>query len=207
MKNWSMEVERLQKEKQNEELNKRLALVADEISELQELEAEFEAAGAELDQCKRALIEVSGRNSPQIEELTLALKELKAAISDIDVDLYLQELVIKNSSLEIAKQQTLCNELTVYKDNGELEFARYIAAKQTLIELERARENEKKKLKILTDRFYKLNAVPDIATLDRRIRELKTETMNAQQRVSDVERNRREMNSEMMFLRSFLAKK
>jgi hypothetical protein len=207
MKNWSMEVERLQEEKQNEELNKRLALVADEVSELQELEAEFQAAGTELDQCKRALIEVSGRNSPQIEELTLALKELKAAISDIDVDLYLQELVIKNSSLEIAKQQTLCNELTVYKDNGELEFARYIAAKQTLIELERARENEKKKLKILTDRFYKLNAVPDIATLDRRIRELKTETMNAQQRVSDVERNRREMNSEMMFLRSFLAKK
>jgi hypothetical protein len=43
MRDWSMEVERLKEAKQNEEANKRLELIADEINELNELETQFQA--------------------------------------------------------------------------------------------------------------------------------------------------------------------
>ncbi len=206
MKDWQEEVERLQNEKQNEERNKRLELVADEINELAELENEFTITGTELDQYKQALVEVIARTSPEITELTQSLKELKSAISEIDAEMYLQGVVIKNSSLEVARQQNLVNALAANKDNGDLEFASWMAGQQTLMELQRRLETEKAKLKNLTERFYRLNAVPDIATLDRRIRELKTQGLNAQTRVESIERDRREMNSRMNFLRATLAK-
>ncbi len=206
MKDWQEEVERLQNEKQNEERNKRLELVADEINELAELENEFTIAGTELDQYKQGLAEVTARNSPEIEELTKALIELKSAISEIDSDMYLQGVIINNSSLEVARQQNLVNALAATKDNGELEFASWMAGQQNLMELQRKLEAEKAKLKTLTERFYKLNAVPDIATLDRKIRELKTEGLNFQNRVANVELDRRAMNTRMMFLRATIAK-
>ncbi len=206
MKDWQEEVERLQNEKQNEERNKRLELVADEINELAELENEFTNAGTELDQYKQGLAEVTARNSPVIEELSKALIELKSAISEIDSDMYLQGVVINNSSLEVARQQTLVNALAANKDSDELGFAAWMAGQQNLMELQRKLETEKAKLKNLTERFYKLNAVPDIATLDRKIRELKTEGLNFQNRVANVELDRRAMNTRMMFLRATIVK-
>ncbi len=206
MRNWNFEVERLQHIKQTEETNKRLELVADEISELQELENEFAIAGPELNQCKQTLAEVTARNSPVIEQLTRRLNEMKTAIKEIDVEMYLQGVVINNSSLEVARQQSLCNSLAASKEEGELEFALYMSSKQTLIELNQNLETEKGKLKNLNNKFYELKAVPDIATLDRRIRELKTETMTAQNQVESIERDRRAMNTRMNFLRATLAK-
>ncbi len=203
---WNLEVERLQNIKQKEETNKRLELVADEISELQELENEFAIAGPELNQCKQTLAEVTARNSPVIEQLTRRLNEMKTAIKEIDVEMYLQGVVINNSSLEVARQQSLCNSLAASKEEGELEFALYMSSKQTLIELNQNLETEKGKLKNLNNKFYELKAVPDIATLDRRIRELKTETMTAQNQVESIERDRRAMNTRMNFLRATLAK-
>jgi hypothetical protein len=204
--NWNEELTRLETVKQNEEAAARLALVADEISELQELETEFTIAGTELDQHKQTLSEVTAKNSPLITELSQRLSELKSAISEIDVDMYLQGVAINNSSLEAVKQQTLVNELEINKENGDLEFARYIVATKTLIELERVRDTDKEKLKNLTDRFYELKAIPDVANLDRKIRELKTEGLNAQTRVANAELDRRAMNARMMFLRVTIAK-
>jgi chromosome segregation ATPase len=206
MKDWNLELKTLEQAKQNEEAAARLALVKDEVSELQELEAEFTSAGTELDQYKQSLAEVTARNSPEIEELTIALNELKSAIRDIDAEMYLQGVVINNSSLEVARQQNLVNAIAASKEDGDLEFARYMAGQQNLMELQRKLETEKAKLKNLTERFYKLNAVPDIATLDRRIQELKAEALNAQSRVSNVELDRRAMNTRMMFLRATIAK-
>ncbi len=206
MKDWQEEVERLQNEKQNEQAAARLAFVADEITELAELENQFAIAGTELDQYKQTLAEVTARNSPEIEELSKALNELKSAINEIDVEMYLQGVVINNASLEVARQQNLCSTLAANKDNGDLEFAAYMAGQQTLIELQRKLETEKAKLKTLTERFYKLNAVPDIATFDRKIRELKIEALNFQNRVANVELDRRAMNTRMMILRATIAK-
>jgi chromosome segregation ATPase len=206
MRDWNLELKMLEQTKQNEETAKRRALVADEISELAELEAEFTSAGTELNQYKQGLEEVTARNSPVIEELTKALTELKSAISDIDAEMYLQGVVINNLSLEVARQQNLINALAANKDNGDLEFASWMAGQQNLMELQRKLEAEKAKLKTLTERFYKLNAVPDIATLDRKIRELKTEALNVQNRVANVELDRRAMNTRMMFLRATIAK-
>jgi hypothetical protein len=206
MKDWNLELKRLETVKQNEDLAARRALVSEELNELNELETEFTIAGTELDLCKKSLLEVSERNAPIIEKLTETLTELKSAIQDVDVDWKMQELIIKNSNLDIANQQNLCNALAANKDNGDLEFAAYMAGQQTLRDLKQTLETEKGKLKNLTERFYKLNAVPDIATLDRRIRELKTEGLNAQQRVSNVELDRRAMNSRMNFLRATIAK-
>jgi chromosome segregation ATPase len=206
MKDWQEEVERLQNEKQNKEAAARLALVADEITELAELENEFTITGTELDQYKQGLAEVTARNSPVIEQLTRRLNELKTAIKDIDVEMYVQNLAINNKNLEVVEQQNLCNSLSANKSNGELEFARYMASQQTLIELKQDLETEKSKLTDLNNRFYELKTVPDIANIDRRIRELKIETMNEQTRVSNVELDRRTMNSRMMFLRNVIAK-
>jgi DNA-binding transcriptional regulator YdaS (Cro superfamily) len=204
--NWNEEVERLQTAKQNEERNNRLELVADEISELQELENEFAITGPELNQNKQTLAEVTARNSPVIEQLTKRLNELKTAIKEIDVEMYLQGVVINNASLEVARQQSLCNSLAASKDEGELEFALYMSSRQTLIELNQNLETEKGKLKHLNNKFYELKAVPAIATIDRRIQQLKTETLDAQNRVANVELDRRAINARMNFLRATLAK-
>jgi chromosome segregation ATPase len=206
MKDWNLELKTLEQQKQNEEAAARLALVNDEVDELAELEAEFTSAGKVLDQDKQMLAEVTARNSPVIEQLTRRLNELKTAIKDIDVEMYVQNLAINNKNLEVVEQQNLCNSLSANKSNGELEFARYMASQQTLIELKQDLETEKSKLKDLNNRFYELKTVPDIANIDRRIRELKTETMNEQTRVSNVELDRRTMNSRMMFLRATLSK-
>jgi chromosome segregation ATPase len=206
MKDWQEEVERLQNEKQKEESNKRLELVKEEVEELAELEAEFTSAGTELDQYKQGLAEVTARNSSIITELTTSLNDLKTAIKDIDVEMFVQNEIIKGKNLEVVGQQNLVNALAANKDNGDLEFASWMAAQQTLIELKQTLETEKAKLKTLTERFYKLNAVPDIATLDRKIRELKTEALNVQNRVANVELDRRAMNTRMMFLRATIAK-
>ncbi len=206
MKNWNLELKTLEQKKQNEEAAARLALVNDEVTELAELEAEFTSAGTELVQYKQGLEEVTARNSPIITELTTSLNELKTAIKDIDVEMFVQNEIIKGKNLEVVGQQNLVNALAANKDNGDLEFASWMAGQQTLMELQRKLETEKAKLKTLTERFYKLNAVPDIATLDRKIRELKTEALNVQNRVANVELDRRAMNTRMMFLRATIAK-
>jgi uncharacterized membrane-anchored protein YhcB (DUF1043 family) len=206
MKNWNEELKRLEAVKQDGLAAARLALVSDEIQELQELQNQFTIAGTELDQYKQGLAEVTARNSSIITELTTSLNDLKTAIKDIDVEMFVQNEIIKGKNLEVVGQQNLVNALAANKDNGDLEFASWMAAQQTLIELKQTLETEKAKLKTLTERFYKLNAVPDIATLDRKIRELKTEGLNFQNRVSNVELDRRAMNTRMMFLRATIAK-
>ncbi len=204
--NWTEELHRLETVKENEELNKRLEMVADEVSELKQLEIEFTNAGTELDLCQKSLIEISDKNAPVIEELTLTLNELKSAIQEVDVDWQMKELVIKNLSLDIATQQTLVNELAASKEEGDLEFAQYMAANQTLIELKQTLETEKGKLTELKNRYYELRAIPDVANLDRRITELRTEVLNAQSRVSNTELDRRSINRRMNFLRTVIAK-
>jgi chromosome segregation ATPase len=206
MKDWHLELKTLEQQKQNEAVAARLALVADEISELQELETQFTIAGTELNQYKQALVEVIARTSPEITELTGRLNELKSAIKEIDVEMFIQNNQINNANFETVKQQNMVNALAANKNDGDLEFARWMASQQTLIELKQTLETEKSKLTELNNRFYKLKVTPNLANLDRRIRELKTETMTAQQRVEYIERDRREMNSRMMFLRATIAK-
>jgi chromosome segregation ATPase len=206
MKNWHLELQTLERQKQNDESNKRLELVADEVNELKQLEIEFTNAGTELALCKKSLTEISDKNAPIIEELTLTLTELKSAINEVDVDWQIKELVIKNLSLDIATQQTLVNELATRKEESELNFAQYMAANQTLIELKQTLETEKGKLTELKNRYYELRAIPDVANLDRRITELRTEVLNAQSRVSNVELDRRAINRRMTSLRAIIAK-
>jgi chromosome segregation ATPase len=204
--NWTEELTRLETVKQNEELAARRALVFEELEELTELENEFTNAGTELALCKKSLTEISDKNAPIIEELTLTLNELKSAIQDVDVDWQMQDLIIKNLSLDIATQQTLVNELAARKEESDLEFAKYMAANQTLRDLKQTLETEKGKLTELKNRYYELRAIPDVANLDRRITELRTEVLNAQTRVSNVELDRRAINRRMNFLRSAIAK-
>jgi predicted nucleic acid-binding Zn-ribbon protein len=206
MKNWHLELQTLERQKQNDESNKRLELVKDEVNELNDLENEFTIAGTELEICKKSLIEISDRNAPIIEELTETLTALKSSIQDVDVDWQMKELVIKNSSFEIANQQTLVNELAARKEDGDLEFAQYMAANQTLIELKQTLETEKGKLTDLKNRYYELKVTPDLANLSRRLSELRTEVLNAQSRVSNTELDRRAINRRMNFLRSAIAK-
>jgi chromosome segregation ATPase len=203
---WNLEVERLETLKKNEDLAERRALVADEISELQELETEFAIAGTDLSHCNQTLSEVTARNAPIIKELTEKLDDLKSEIKNIDVEMFAQNTQINNVNLEAVKQRNLCNSLEVSKNNGQLEFARFMSSQQTLIELKQNLEIEKKKLIDLNDRFYELKAIPAIPNLDRKITALKMETLNAQQRVESIERNRREINSRMRFLRQIIAK-
>jgi hypothetical protein len=206
MRDWNEEVERLQIEKQNEEKKNRLELVADEISELNELETEFENAGLELAQCKQEFEEISDRNSPEIEEATQKLDAMKFAISEIDVDWKLQDLIVKNSNSEVIKQQMQVFETAAHKGEGALEFAEWMAASQKLSELRQIEKIEKEKVKKITDRFYELKAVPEYAVLDRRIRELKDENWKAFDKIAPVERDRRQMNARMNLLRSVIAK-
>jgi DNA repair exonuclease SbcCD ATPase subunit len=206
MKDWHLELQTLERQKQNDESNKRLALVKDEVNELNDLENEFTIAGTELEICKKSLIEISDRNAPIIEELTETLTALKSAIQDVDVDWQMQDLIIKNLSLDIATQQTLVYELAARKEDGDLEFAQFMSVTQTLIELKQTLETEKGKLTELKNRYYELRAIPDVANLDRRITELRTEVLNAQTRVSNTELDRRAINRRMNFLRSAIAK-
>ncbi len=206
MRDWNLELKTLEQQKQNEEAAARLALVKDEVSELAELETEFTIAGTELDQYKQTLAEITAKNSPIILELTERLDELKSAIKEIDIEMFAQGITIDGKNLEVIRQQSLCNSLSATKNNGDLEFARYMASQQTLIELQKNLETEKSKLTNLNNRFYKLKAVPDLANLDRRIRELKAETLDAQNRVSNVELDRRAMNTRTNFLRATIAK-
>jgi chromosome segregation ATPase len=206
MKDWHLELQTLERQKQNDESNKRLALVKDEVNELNDLENEFTIAGTELEICKKSLIEISDRNAPIIEELTETLTALKSAIQDVDVDWQMQDLIIKNLSLDIATQQTLVNELAARKEESELNFAQYMAANQTLIELKQTLETEKGKLTELKNRYYELKVTPDLANLSRRLSELRTEVLNAQTRVSNTEFDRRAINRQMNFLRSAIAK-
>ncbi len=206
MKDWNLELRTLEQQKQNEESAARLALVADEITELAELENEFTNAGTELDLCKKSLVEISDKNAPVIEELTETLTALKSSIQDVDVEWQMKELVIKNLSLDIATQQTLVNELAARKEDGDLEFAQFMSVTQTLIKLKQDLETEKGKLTELKNRYYELRAIPDVANLDRRITELRTEVLNAQSRVSNVELDRRAINRRMTSLRAIIAK-
>jgi hypothetical protein len=206
MKDWNLELKTLEQQKQNEEAAARLALVKDEVSELAELETEFTIAGTELDQYKQTLAEITAKNSPIILELTERLNELKSAIKEIDIEMFAQGVTIDGKNLEVIRQQSLFNSLSATKNNGDLEFARYMASQQTLIELKQSLEIEKSKLTDLNNRFYKLKAVPDLANIDRRIQKLKTETINAQNQVEYVERDQREINSRMIFLRSIITK-
>ncbi len=206
MTDWQLTVENLKKEKQKEEENKRLELVSSEINELKELEIEFQNAGLELMRCKQTLAEITEKNSPEIAELTLKLSVLKAAISEIDVDLAMQDFYRLNARSAFIQQQTLVKELAARKDAGELEFAEFMVANQRLQELEQSRENETGKLKEISDRFNALRAIPDVSNLSREIAQLKMEALEAQQMVESIERNRREISSRMNFLRNVIAK-
>jgi chromosome segregation ATPase len=204
---WNDELKRLEAVKQNDETAKRRALVADEVNELAELEAEFTSAGTELVQYKQGLEEVTARNSPIITELTTSLNELKTAIKDIDVEMFVQNEIIKGKNLEVVGQQNLVDSLAASKEEGELEFAQYMAAFQTLIELKQSLETEKGKLTDLQNKYSELKLTPDLVDLNLRLRELKNEGWNAQERVYSIERTQREMRSRIMFLKNVIAKK
>ncbi len=206
MKDWNIELKRLETVKETEELAARRAKVSEEVNELKQLEIDFQTSSTELELCKKSLLEVSDRNAPVIEELTETLTALKSSIQDVDVDWQMQDLIIKNSSLAIATQQTLVNELAARREESELNFAQYMAANQTLIELKQTLETEKGKLTDLKNRYYELKVTPDLANLSRRLSELKTEGLTAQSRVSNTELDRRAINRRMNFLRAIISK-
>jgi chromosome segregation ATPase len=183
-----------------------MALVSDEISELQGLEAQFTSAGTELEKYKQALSEIVARNFPVIKELSQKRDDLKIAINEIDVEMFMQNAVTNNKNLEVVRQQNLCNSLSASKDEGDLEFARHMVSQETLIQLQQELKAEKAKLQELNDRFNELKVVPDLVNLVREIRELETEAWTVQQQIYSIERDRREMNSRTMFLRSMIAK-
>jgi hypothetical protein len=206
MKDWNEEVVRLREEKQKEEKNKRLELVADEINELADLEIQYENAGHELARCKQTFTEISDRNSPEIEEATLKLNKIKSAINEIDIDWKLQEVVKNNAQYEVVKQQMLVNDLDARKTYGDLEFAEWMVACQTLCELEQIRDAEKQKVKEVNNRYYELKSIPDYAVLTNRIRALSDEKWNAHDKIAPVERDMRQMQLRLASLRSVIAK-
>jgi chromosome segregation ATPase len=206
MKDWNEEVVRLREEKRKEEANKRLELVANEAKELKEIETEFQTAGEKLTQCKQTLAEVSNRNSPLLAELTLKFNELKSEIRELNIDVALQDFSRLNARSDVVNQQIKVNELELRKDENELAFAEFMAATQKLKELEQARGNETEKLKEASAKLHALRAIPDYAVLDRRIRALRTETLDAQGRVVEVELNRQRVNNRMSILRAVIAK-
>ncbi len=206
MKDWSEEVVRLREEKQNEEKSKRLELVVEEIKELQEIETQYRNAGLELAQLKQAFTEISDRNSPEIEQATLKLNKIKAAINEIDIDWKLQEVVKNNAQYEVVKQQMLVNDLDARKTYGDLEFAEWMVACQTLRELEQIRDAEKQKVKEVNNRYYELKSIPDYAVLTQRIRELSESKWNAHDKIPPVERDMRQMQLRLASLRSVIAK-
>jgi DNA repair exonuclease SbcCD ATPase subunit len=206
MTDWNLELKRLETLKQNEEKAKRLALVADEIEELEELETQFQTAGIELAQRNQELSEVEAKNSPLITELTGKLDKLKAKIKNIDVEMFVQNAQINNANLEAVKQRNLCNSLAESRNNGELEFARFMASQETLIELEKNLKLEKEKLQDLNAQFYELKAIPAIPNFSREITSLKMEYLDVQRKVESIERGRRQINSRMNFLRQIIDK-
>jgi chromosome segregation ATPase len=206
MKDWNEEVERLQIEKQNEQKKKRLELVAEEIKELQELEAEYKKAGQELARCKQTFTEISDRNSPEIEDATLKLNKIKAAVAEIDVDWKMQELVKNNAQSAVIRQQLSVDDLAARKDTGALEYAEFMVAAQTLRELEQIRDTEEQKLKDVAARYYELKSIPDYAILTNRIRVLSDEKWDAHDKIAPVERDMRQMQRRLASLRSVIAK-
>jgi chromosome segregation ATPase len=206
MKDWHEETERLRAEKRNEEKKKRLELVADEINELADLEIQYENAGHELTRCKETFTEISDRNSPEIEAATLKLSKIKAAINEIDIDWRMQELVKNNAQSAVIRQQLSVDDLDARKDAGDLEYAEFMAANQTLRELEQTRDTEEKKLKDVAARYYELKSIPDYAVLTNRIRVLSDEKWNAHDKIAPVERDMRQMQRRLASLRSVIAK-
>jgi chromosome segregation ATPase len=206
MQDWNEEVERLQIEKQNEEKNKRLELVAEEIKELQELEAEYKKAGQELAQCKQTFTEISDRNSPEIEEATLKLSKIKSEINEIDIDWKMGELSKNNAQSAVIRQQLMVDDLATRKGAGDLEYAEFMAATQNLRELEQTRDAEEQKLKDVANRYYELKSIPDYAVLTNRIRTLSDEKWNAHDKIAPVERDMRQMQRRLASLRSVIAK-
>jgi hypothetical protein len=160
----------------------------------------------ELAQLKQAFTEISDRNSPEIEQATLKLNKIKAAINEIDIDWKLQEVVKNNAQYEVVKQQMLVNDLDARKTYGDLEFAEWMVACQTLRELEQIRDAEKQKVKEVNNRYYELKSIPDYAVLTQRIRELSESKWNAHDKIPPVERDMRQMQLRLASLRSVIAK-
>jgi chromosome segregation ATPase len=206
MKDWNEEVERLQIEKRNEEKNKRLELLSDEINELADLETQYENAGHELARCKQTFTEISDRNSPEIEEATLKLSKIKAAVNEIDIDWKMQELVKNNAQSAVVRQQLSVDDLAARKDTGTLEYAEFMAATQNLRELEQIRDTEEQKLKDVAARYYELKSIPDYAVLTNRIRVLSDEKWEAHEKFAPIERDMRQMQRRLTSLRSVIAK-
>jgi hypothetical protein len=208
MKNdyWNEKLKQLETEKHIKETAAKMALVSDEISELAELETKFTSAGTELNYAKQKLAKVTARNAPIITELTEKLDNLKTRIKEVDVELWLQTLAVNNKQSDVARQQALCISLSANKDTGELEFAMYMVATERLAELHKELQLEKSKVETLNASYHELKLVPDFTNLVRQTRELETEGLKAQNLVADIERDRRQMNSRMMFLRSVIAK-
>ncbi len=203
---WSEKLKQLETEKHIKETAAKMALVKDELTELKELEADFTNAGTELTHAKQKLAEVIARNGPVITELTERLDDIKTRIKEIDVEIWMQNLVVNNKQSDVARQQALCISSSANKDAGELEYAIYMVAKGKLAELQTELELEKSKVETLNASYHELKLIPDFASLVRQIRELETEGLKAQNLVADIERDRRGMNSRMMFLRSVIAK-
>jgi hypothetical protein len=206
MTDWNLTVEKLRKDKQTEQKSKRLELVATELKELADLEIQYENAGQELTRCKQTFTEISDRNSPEIEAATLKLSKIKAAINEIDIDWKMQELVKNNAQSAVIRQQLSVDDLAARKDFGALEYAEFMAANQTLRELEQTRDTEEKKLKGVAARYYELKSIPDYAVLTNRIRALSDEKWNAHDKIAPVERDMRQMQRRLTSLRSVIAK-
>jgi hypothetical protein len=206
IKDWTAEAERLRAQKRKDEANKRLELVATELKELADLEIQYENAGQELTRCKQTFTEISDRNTPEIEEATLKLNKIKAAVAEIDIDWKMQELVKNNAQSAVIRQQMLVNDLDARKDLGDLEYAEWMVACQTLRELEQIRDAEEQKVKEVTNRYYELKSIPDYAVLTNRIRALSDEKWDAFDRIAPVERDMRQMLRRLASLRSVIAK-
>jgi hypothetical protein len=100
----------------------------------------------------------------------------------------------------------LVNDLDARKTYGDLEFAEWMVACQTLRELEQIRDAEKQKVKEVNNRYYELKSIPDYAILTQRIRELSESKWNAHDSIAPVERDVRQMTARMNHLRSVIAK-
>jgi chromosome segregation ATPase len=206
MKDWNLTVEKLRKDKQTEQRNKRLELLSDEIAELADLEIQYENAGHELTRCKETFTEISDRNSPEIEAATLKLSKIKSEINEIDVDWKMQEFIRNNAQSAVIRQQLMVDDLAARKDAGDLEYAEFMAANQTVRELEQTRDTEEQKLKDVANRYYELKSIPDYAILTNRIRVLSDEKWEAHEKFAPIERDMRQMNRRLASLRSVIAK-
>jgi predicted nucleic acid-binding Zn-ribbon protein len=100
----------------------------------------------------------------------------------------------------------MVDDLAARKDAGDLEYAEFMAANQTLRELEQIRDTEEQKLKDVANRYYELKSIPDYAVLTNRIRALSDEKWNAHDKIAPVERDMRQMQRRLTSLRSVIAK-